>query len=108
MWPFKRKEKKRENKSQGIRCTECGSMNTSVKPSYADGDADYIKTWRGQRYIIFYCRDCKRSFYVEESVCPSIDDLLNSDDVVDDEEELREAEEALKRQIEDDGDRRYR
>ena len=108
MWPFKKKAQKEIKKTQVIRCPDCGSENTSIKPSYADGDPDFVKTWRGQRYITFYCRDCKQSFYVEESRCPSPDDLLNSADTVDDEEELREAEEDLKRQIEEEDDHRFR
>jgi len=73
----------------------------------SSGDPDYIKTWRGQRYMMLRCRDCKRDFY-EDASSGIPDTLISEDSEIDDEDELRSAEEALKRQMEDEDDRRFR
>lgn len=54
------------------------------------------------------CSNCKRDFYAEESQQGLEEGVLSDDRVIDDEDELRAAEEEVRRQTEDDGDRRYK
>jgi predicted nucleic acid-binding Zn-ribbon protein len=69
---------------------------------------NYVRIWRGQRHLTYRCMDCGQDFYRDEPNEGIADDILDNDEVIDDEEALRAAEEEIKRQIEEDGDRRYR
>jgi hypothetical protein len=54
------------------------------------------------------CLNCGRNFYAEEPP-QGLEKLpLMDDRIIDDEDELRAAEEELKRQADDEGDHRYR
>ncbi len=68
---------------------------------------DYVRTWRGQRALTYRCLDCGLDFYAEEPQEGITDEVMADDQVIDDEEALREAEEELERQIEEDERRRY-
>ena len=107
MWPFKRKKTK--NNTQGRpHCRYCGSTNTRIAFTPKSEQPDYIRTWRGQRYVTCNCLDCGKEFYIEEQK-PDIDKFILSDDsFVADEDELLAAEEELKRQIDEEDDRRFR
>lgn len=54
------------------------------------------------------CSDCGRDFYTEEPEQGLPEEALADDKMIDDEDELRAAEEELKRQLEEEGDRRYK
>ncbi len=53
------------------------------------------------------CLDCGQEFYADEPQEGIPDEVLHHNDIVDNEAELHEAEEELKRQIEKDNDRRF-
>jgi len=106
MWPFRRKKANRISES-GFPCSFCGSTDTLVTSYHGTEDTDYIRAWRGQRYVTCRCLNCKRDFYAEEPQQISGEDFTNDDDVIYDEEELRAAEEELRKQTEEEGDRRY-
>ena len=57
--------------------------------------------------MTYNCLDCGRDFYGEEPRIETVEQVADNDQVIDDEEALREAEEEIKRQIEKDDDRRY-
>jgi hypothetical protein len=61
----------------------------------------YIKIWKGQRYVTCRCWDCGRDFYVEEPFPRPEEAFLLDDSTIDDEDELRAAEEDLRRQADD-------
>jgi len=108
MWPFKRKKSDEQPRLSDAACTQCGSLNTTIVTHHGTDKTNYIRTWRGQRYVTCRCLDCGQDFY---SHLPEaeIEDLVNSDDrVIDDEEALREAENELKRQIDEENDRTLR
>jgi len=67
---------------------------------------DYVRSWRGQRVLTYRCLDCGLDFYAEERQEGMIDEMMTDDQVIDDEEALREAEEELEMQIEEDDGRR--
>ena len=52
------------------------------------------------------CFDCGLDFYVEEPQEGIADEMVSDGDVIDDEEALRAAEEEIKRQVEEEEDRR--
>ncbi len=56
--------------------------------------------------MTYRCFDCGLDFYGEEPQKGIIEEVLADGQVVDDEEALRAAEEEIKRQVEEDGDRR--
>jgi hypothetical protein len=58
--------------------------------------------------LTYRCLDCGRDFYGDEPQPEIIDALISDDQVIDDEEALREAEEELEREIEEDDDQRCR
>ena len=107
MWPFKRKKAGKNTQSQ-LLCQYCGSSNTKVTYSPATEQPDYIRTWRGQRYVTCKCLDCGREFYIEEPA-QDIEEFLPSDEsFIADEDELLAAEEELKRQTDEEDDRRFK
>ena len=106
MWPFKRKNSSKNTRFRPL-CQYCGSTNTKVAVSSGPEQPDFIRTWRGQRYITCICRDCGREFYIEEPD-QDMEELLYPDDsFIADEDELLEAEEELRRQTDEEDDRRF-
>ncbi|UCD08632.1 MAG: hypothetical protein JSU79_09765 [Dehalococcoidales bacterium] len=69
---------------------------------------DYIRIWRGQRYVTCKCLDCGREFYIEESTQDVEELILSDDSFIADEDELLAAEEEVKRQADEEDDRRFR
>jgi len=67
-----------------------------------------VKVWRGQRSLTYRCLDCALDFYGEEPQGGITNAIMVEDDIIDDEEALLAAEEELRRQIEEDKDKRYR
>lgn len=104
MWPFKRKKPRQT--PPGLPCTFCGSQNTVVKSYHGSDQLDYIRAWRGQRYVTCRCFNCQKDFYANEPKSGIKDEALNPSGLIDDEDELRAAEDELKRQIEEEDDRR--
>jgi hypothetical protein len=58
--------------------------------------------------LTYRCLDCGLDFYAKEPQGGVSDEILKDDHIIDDAEALRAAEEELKRQAEEDDDRRYR
>jgi hypothetical protein len=106
MWPFKRKKQNQQHESE-FPCTYCGSKNTVVKSYHGNDQPDHIRRWRGHRYVTCQCLECHQDFYAEEPHSGLKEEALSSDSIIDDEDELRSAEDELKRQIEETDDRRY-
>ena len=106
MWPFKRKKKTPELATGVNACPYCGSTDTHARSTDMSEEGSYVKTWRGQRYVTFNCRNCGRDFYLEES--DDTDQAISEHGMIDDEDELRAAEEELRRQADDEGDHMYR
>jgi hypothetical protein len=108
MWPFKRKQPSKHTQS-GPPCPYCMSNNTkAVASSQLTGKPDYIKTWKGQRYITCRCSECGRDFYVEATL-PNIGGILPTDEnIVEGEDELAAAEEELKRRADEENDHRFK
>jgi hypothetical protein len=107
MWPFKRKKANRKPAGKGPPCSFCGSTQTIVVASAGEGQPG-VKIWRGQRYLTCRCLTCGRDFYADEPPEGLLSEVLEHDSIIDDEEELRAAEEDLKKRTEDDRDRRCR
>jgi hypothetical protein len=107
MWPFKRKNARKNTQFRPL-CQYCGSTNTKVVIPSGTEQPDYIRTWRGQRYITCKCRDCGREFYIEEPT-QNVEELVFPDEsFIADEDELLAAEEELKRQTDEEDDRRFK
>jgi len=66
----------------------------------------YVRAWRGRRYVTIRCLDCGKDSYAEEPAQGAAS-LVSEDDPVFNEDELRAAEEELKRQLDEQGDHRY-
>lgn len=58
--------------------------------------------------MTYRCFDCGQDFYREEPQQRITDDTIADGDIVDDAEALRAAEEAVRKQAEEDGDWRGR
>jgi hypothetical protein len=97
MWLFKRKKIKQEHQKSGPICSHCKSANTKIISFYHGGQPENLKIWRGQRYSTCRCNDCGQDFYVEEQSIPDWD--INDNEAIDNEEELRAAEEELRKEI---------
>ena len=108
MWPFRHKEPQEESQYPGP--SHFGSTNTRLIVYHSTDHPDYIRVWRGQRSLTYRCFDCGLDFYREEPDEEVTDKLIREAEgrVVDDDEALREAEEEIKRQLEEDDDRRCR
>ena len=103
MWFFKRKKRPAIKGTLPL-CPWCGGENT--RPVFYNGtESENVKVWRGQRSAAFRCADCGRDFYAGElrDVVVELNDLP----VIEDEDALRDAEEKLKREIDEGGDRRF-
>ncbi len=108
MWPFRQKKASQHTRSRPP-CSYCESTNTKVISYYHGTEqSDHIRTWRGQRYVRCRCSDCDRDFYVEEPLQGLEETFLSDDSMIDDEDKLRAAEEDLRRQADDEDDRRYK
>jgi hypothetical protein len=83
-------------------------MHTIVKATQGIDRSNYIKIWRGQRYLTCRCLNCGQDFYTEEPGVELPEAVLTHDEIVDDEEELRAAEDELKKRTQDEKDRRCR
>ena len=106
MWPFRRNKSRKNTQSRPL-CQYCGSTNTRIAFSPDSEQPDYIRTWRGQRYVTFKCLDCGREFYIEEPA-QDIEELIMADDsFIADEDELLAAEKELKRQTDEEDDRTF-
>jgi hypothetical protein len=108
MWPFKHKKTPWESRQHGPHCSLCGSTNTRLVTHHGTDHPDYVRIWRGQRSLTFRCYDCGRDCYAQQPHKEIIGELLADNQVIDDEEALREAKEETERQIEEYGDRRCR
>ena len=106
MWPFKRKKASQNPRSRPS-CSYCMSTNTTVSSYNGTEQPDYVRTWRGQQYITCRCLDCGQVFYLEGTQQELIEEILSDDEMFNDEEELRAAEDELKRQADDESDHRY-
>ncbi|MBN1189859.1 MAG: hypothetical protein JXA46_08910 [Dehalococcoidales bacterium] len=107
MWLFRRKKKETGPKGSVPRCNFCGSTNTMLHNYHGGDDPNPVRTWRGQRYLTCRCLDCGREFYIDEPAGGIPADMPTDEDMID-EDELRRAEEELKRQIDDEDDRMLR
>ena len=108
MWPFKRKKPNPESHQAGPLCSNCKSTHTRVIICHSDGQPDYVRTWRGKRYYTCRCLDCGRDFYAEGPAQGLSYAEETGDQSIDNEEELQTAEAELKREVDDEGDRRCR
>ncbi len=104
---FQRKKKEPQAQPVNPRCPQCRSANTGLIAHYSSDQPDYIKTWRGQRYVTCRCFDCGRDFYTEEPPGGLSQEAFRDEAMIDDEGELQAAEDELRRQIEEEDDRRF-
>ena len=68
----------------------------------------HIKVWRGLRSALYRCSNCGSDFYGEERPDGLENVVMQNDTIIDDAQALADAEEELKREIEDDDDRTCR
>jgi DNA-directed RNA polymerase subunit RPC12/RpoP len=106
MWPFGRKKQKGQLWSEP-QCSHCGSTNIVALPYHGNEQPYNIKTWRGERYITYRCLYCGRDFYVDAMLQYSEEEDLENEKIIYDEDELRIAEEELRKQADDDEDHSY-
>ena len=106
MWFFRRNKSRREPQHSSPPCSYCGSTNTELRAYHGTDQPDYVRVWRGQRSFTYRCFDCGREFYGEEPPGGVTDELLAGHHIIDDEEELSAAEDEIRREIDEDGDRR--
>ncbi len=102
---FGRKKAKSRPGESGIVCPYCGSVNTRTQSHDLSQEAGHVKTWRGNRFSNYRCVSCSREFYADEPALNS--PAANADRMIEDEDELRAAEEELKRQTDSRNDRRF-
>jgi hypothetical protein len=105
MWFFKTKKKSAGKKGFNPACPFCESRHTRLTTG-SGSEPDYVKTWRGQRYVTCRCLDCGRDFYADEPSEGLADEIARNDDIIADEDQLRAAEDELRREVEDSDDRR--
>ncbi len=108
MWFFKKKKKEQKYKRPDIYCTFCKSTNTIVITHHGTDQSNYVRTWRGQRYLTCRCLDCGQDFYINVPQAKIEGELIEDDRMIDDEESLRQAENELKREADEDNDHRCR
>lgn len=106
MWPFRHKKRDLKNRPSGPACSNCGSTNTRVITHHGTDHPDYVRVWKGQRFLTCRCFACGKDFYARESVSENTDGIIPEDQLIDDEEALHEAEDEIKRQVREDDDRR--
>ncbi len=105
MWPFRRKKAKRSEQLSGKPCPFCGSRDTRTLSHDVSQERGHIKTWRGERFANYVCSACGREFYADEPGKDGPDS--ETDRMIEDEDELRAAEEELKRKTNGRDDRRF-
>ena len=105
MWLFKKQKSGTTKKPSCFTCVHCGSEDTLVISDVSSEFSSPVKVWRGQRYVIHKCQSCQRLFYSDEPSEGIVDNFSNR--LVEDETQLRIAEEELKRMTENRDDRRY-
>jgi len=105
MWPFKKHKTKSSTKWVSPNCPNCNSTQTGIISFQDSNQTDYVRVWRGQRFVTCRCFACGKDFYVPEPITGVSTDSIVTDDGIDF-EELRLAEEELKRKTEEDDDRR--
>ncbi len=105
---FRRKPKGKESLPARATCPYCGSINTGLVTHHGNDTPDYVRVWRGQRYLTCRCFACGRDFYREEPAAGVPDEAIDDGRLIDDEEALRRAEEELRKQSEDNDDRMFR
>jgi hypothetical protein len=108
MWPFKRQKSPKTEKAGGPCCPACQSLNTKLKVNFGNDQPDYIKTWRGNRYLTYHCFNCDTDFSIKEPRNRTDIEAQIDNELIDDEEALQAAEEALKRDADEEGDHRFR
>jgi len=82
-------------------------VNTIVITHHGNDQANYIRTWRGQRYLTCQCLDCGQDFYADVPIAQIEAQLIENDRIIDDEEALRQAENELKREIDEQNDHQF-
>jgi transcription elongation factor Elf1 len=107
MWLFRRKIKK-ESHNSSLSCPFCNGSTTRLIIHHGGDVPSYVKVWRWQRFLTYKCLDCGQNFYANEPKGGISEKNLEDGPIIDDEDALRAAEEDLKRQTEEDDDRRYR
>ncbi len=107
VWPFTGK-KISKGEGKPVPCPYCNSNETVPVSDYRAEKPDYIKTWRGQRYVTRRCLKCGEDFYVAEPPRGPGEVDLPDDRTIEDEDELRRAEEERKRQADDEGDHTFK
>ena len=104
MWPFRRKKPRTQPEETRALCPNCGSRDTRAISRDLTQEGSHVKTWRGQRFSSYRCSHCGWEFYAEE---PKGGSDLDGERMIEDEEQLRAAEEELKRQTDADNDHRF-
>ncbi len=107
MWPLKRKKISPKPQWSGPSCSFCHGNHTVALAPYDTVPPKEVKIWRGQRYWICRCLSCGQNFYAEEPA-EGVASTGALSDLIEDEAELLAAEDEVKRQAEDNGDRRCR
>jgi transcription elongation factor Elf1 len=107
MWIFKRKKKDQQPQEKGQRCPQCKSTQTRVIAYDLTERPDYVRTWRGQRYLTCRCDSCGSDFYVEQPQGEPVE-VDPGDTIVEDADALREAEDELKRQADAEDDHTFK
>lgn len=108
MWLFRHKRTKQETVPPNPSCPFCASINTRLVLFHGTNRPDYVKVWRGRRSLTYRCLACDRDFYAAEPSGGVNEEAMAENQEIDDEAALRAAEEDLKRQTEEDDDRRCR
>jgi len=106
MWIFKRNSGKSKAKPVGQACPHCKSLLIRTVASDLNERPDYVRTWRGQRYLTCKCDNCGQGFYVDIPQDRAVD-AVPGDEIVEDQEALQAAEEELKRQADEEDDRTF-
>jgi len=107
MWPFNKKKTGKNKQSRPL-CRYCESPNINIIFSPASEQPDYVRTWRGQRYVTCKCLDCGKEFYIAEPAAEVEELIFRDNSFIADEDELLAAEEELRRQTDEEDDRRYK
>ncbi len=108
MWPFKHAKTSQQRKHFGPPCSYCMSTNTVVISYHATEWLNHIRTWRSRRYVTCRCADCGRDFYTEEPQEGLPEEVLSNDGMIYDKDELRAAEEEVRREADEEGNHRYK
>jgi Zn ribbon nucleic-acid-binding protein len=105
---FRIKRSKPDSKRSGPNCPRCESSNTMLVVYPGTESNGRIKVWRGQRSALYRCFNCGSDFYGDERPDGIEKVVMENDTIIDDAQALSDAEEELKREIEEDDDRTCR